>query len=78
MKKVQDWEYARETTPDEWETVDIQIDTEAQATTEAQRYANEHNCRCVVSTSFRYEENGHVEDRGLVPDSQPVILTPVS
>lgn len=76
-KATQDWEFAEETFPDEWETVDIQIDTEAEAISQAQEWANRYNCRCVVNTSIRYEFNGAVEDRGIVEgDPLPIIVTP--
>jgi len=78
MKQIQDWEFAQETQQGEWETVNIQIDTEKEALEQAQKWANEHNCRCVVDTSIRYERNNCVEDRGSVPgDPKPIIIEPV-
>lgn len=76
-KTVQDWEFAEEVSPDEWETIDIQIDNEEKALKQAQIHANETGHRCAVSTSLRYELNGAVEDRGLVNgDPLPIIVEP--
>lgn len=76
-KAVQDWEFAQEISPDEWETVEIQIDTEPEAIAQAQEWANKHHCRCAINTSIRYELNGCVEDRGLVEgDPPPIIINP--
>lgn len=78
-KEVQDWEYAEETSPDEWETVDIQLATKEEAINLAQAHSNRTNRRCVVSTSIRYESKNGVEDRGLAPgDPSPIIITPKS
>ena len=55
LKAVQDWEYAEEIRPNEWETVDIQIETENEAIMRAQDWANKTGHRFVVSTSIRYE-----------------------
>lgn len=77
IRVVQDWEYAEEITPDDWETIDIQIDTEAQAIKEAQEWANKTGHRVCVSTSIRYESVKGVEDRGTAPNNpKPIILLP--
>ena len=77
LRAVQDWEYAEEIAPNDWETVDIQIETEAEALRLAQEWANKTGHRFVVSTSIRYEGEQGVEDRGLVRgDPQPIILNP--
>lgn len=71
---VQDWEFSRETNPNEWETVDIQIPTFNTVVKDAQNFATKNKCRCLITTSLRYEENGHVEDRGIVEGDPPPIL----
>lgn len=78
IKKVQDWEFAEEVAPGEWETVDIQIDTKAQALKQTQEWANRTGRRCVVSTSIRYESELGVEDRGDAPGNpEPIIIMPL-
>ena len=77
VREVQDWEFAEEVSPNEWETVDIQIDTKSEAISQAQAWANAHNVRCVVDTSIRYESKHGVEDRGIAPGNpDPIIINP--
>lgn len=77
MNKIQDWEFAEETSPDEYETVNIHITTKKQAIKQAQNYANIHKHRCVVLTSMRFEEKGHVIDRDFVKGNPiPIIIMP--
>lgn len=78
-RQVQDWEYAEEVAPDDWQTVDIQIETESEALERGQEHANRTGRRVAVSTSVRFEDaiTNSVEDRGpAVGDPQPVVLTP--
>ena len=78
IRQVQDWEFSEETAPNEWETVDIQIDSEAQAIGQAQEWANKTGNRCCVETSIRYESHKGVEDRGMVQGNpKPIIITPI-
>ena len=79
VREVQDWEFAEEIAPNEWDTVNIQIDTEAEAIKQAQEHANNTGHRCVVETSIRYESKSGVEDRGEAPGNpEPIIISPLS
>jgi hypothetical protein len=80
-REEQDWEFAEEKAPDEWETVDIGFDSEASAIAAAQTYADKYRCRVLVSTSIAIincELNG-VDDRRFAPGNpEPIILSPAA
>lgn len=76
---IQDWEIAEETASGELETIDIQIETEAEALRQAQEWANKTRHNVYVSTSLRYENTltNSVEDRGEAPGNpDPIIVRP--
>uniref|UniRef100_A0A6M3JCV1 Uncharacterized protein n=1 Tax=viral metagenome TaxID=1070528 RepID=A0A6M3JCV1_9ZZZZ len=73
---VQDWEFCEEI-GGEYTTIEIQIESEAEAVRSAQKWADETGHTCWVSTSLRYEKNNSVEDRGLVDgDPKPIKVVP--
>jgi len=77
INKVQDWEVAEEIAPMEWETVNIQIDSQDEAIKQAQEWAEKSGHRCCVDTSIRYESKQGVEDRGPAPGNpSPIIISP--
>ena len=76
MIKTQDWEFAEELLPNEWETVEIQIATEQEAITKAQNWATRYSRRCLVSTSLRCETSDGVGDRMVIPTMKPIIINP--
>jgi len=78
-RQVQDWEYAEESSLNDWQTVEIQIDTESEALAKAQEWANRTGRRVAVCTSIRVENQAgtSVEDRITASgDPDPIILSP--
>ena len=77
--RTQDWEITEEVSPNEWETIDLQIDTEEEAMIKAKQYANETNHRMSVSTSIRIVNpvTNSVEDRDTVEGNlDPIMILP--